>query len=132
MIGPQGTSMCRRSICVHRIPYNSGQFFFMTFCMIFYDFFSIICSFLKNFNSTKIQYYKCAAWLQSSFCLLPLQPHITGMPSWLIDQAASTTHLLVAVVLLPAATTDTKNRHAPWLIDQATSTSSSSTTTLKY
>jgi hypothetical protein len=27
MIGPQGTSMCRRSPGVHRIPYKSGQFF---------------------------------------------------------------------------------------------------------
>jgi hypothetical protein len=28
IIGLQGTSMCRRSICVHRIPYKSGQFFY--------------------------------------------------------------------------------------------------------
>jgi len=54
--------------------------FFMTFCMIFYDFFSIIYNLLKNFNSTKIQYCKCAAWLQSSFHLLQPQPHITGAP----------------------------------------------------
>jgi hypothetical protein len=53
----------------------------------------------------KIQYCKCAAWLQSFFQLLPPQPHITDMPPWLINQAASTTCLLVAGILPPAATT---------------------------
>jgi len=58
--------------------------FLWFFVWFFMTCFSKICNLFKNFNSTKIHYCKCAAWLQSSFCLLPPQPHITGAPPWLI------------------------------------------------